>query len=628
MAIPSPDDRSSLQRARERLYAPGALPNSRQAFRSPQDHSLPHRFENDSQEGPLLRVGERRVRLAGIFFIGAFLFFMLAVAVAGYFLFIGGNTVSVDKISIDIQGPTTIAGGDTVPLSLTITNKNPVALNNATIEIDFPEGTRNADNVLEAYPRFVENLGQLESGATITRSVKAVLFAGSGATVTLLISLSYGASGSNAVFVKKLTYPITISSTPLSVSVETLTETVSGKQFPFTLTVRSNATVPLNNVVLVGAFPFGFTVASSSLPMNNSSFFLGTLAPGATRTITLTGSLTGQDKEQRVFHFTVGTAPAPGDTSLAVSYMTQDATLAITAPFIHTALTVNGNPLNNAVLAPGALQAIILSYGNTLSTNVTNAEVRVALSGAAIDYGSVRADRGFYDSGTRTIVFSADADPAFASLSPGASGVSSFTFTTLPTNSITASPLITFSVSVSGTRVGQTNVLESVANSSTYTARVATVVGLTASSLYSSGPIKNIGPIPPQTGQTTTYTVLWNVQNSSSAVAGGVVTATIPSYVTYTGSTAGTGSIRYDSTTRMVTWNVGDLAQRASAQGFFQVSLTPSTTQRGSTPSITGPASFSGHDRFAGVQVTASADPATTETKGDTGYVPANASVQ
>ncbi len=627
MALPPPDDTSSLQRARERLYTPGVLQYVRRAFRTTPDRSLPHRWENDPQ-GPLPRIGERHVHLAGIFFIGAFLFFLLALAIAGYFFYIGGNTVSVDKISISIQGPTTIAGGDTVPLSLTITNKNPVALNNATIEIEFPEGTRNADDVLTPYPRYTEDLDTIESGATVTRSIKAVIFAGAGATVTLPVSLSYGAVGSNAVFVKKLSYPLTISSTPLSVSVDTLAEAISGKQFQFTLIVRSNAMVPLNNVVLTGAFPFGFTVESSSLPMNNSSFLLGTLAPGATRTITLTGALTGQDKEQRVFQFTVGTAYSPGDTSLAITYMTQDATIVITAPFIRTELTVNGNPLDNAVLSSGTQQTVTLSYGNTLLTNVTNAMVRITVSGSAIDYESIQTSRGFYDSSTRTVIFNADTDPSFASLSPGASGIGTFTFVTLPASSIGASPTVTFAVSVSGTRVGQTNVLESVTNSLTHTARVATVVALTAVSLHSSGPIKNAGTIPPKTNQTTSYTVVWSVQNSSSAVAGGAVTATLPSYVTYSGVTAGTGSMSYNSTTRTVTWNVGDLAQRTSAQGFFQVSLTPSTTQRGSTPFITGPASFSGYDRFAGVQVTASAYPVTTETNGDPGYVSANGTVQ
>jgi len=560
--------------------------------------------------------------------MGAIVFFFAALSLAGFFFYFGGNTVSVDKIIIDIQGPTTIAGGDTVPLSLTITNKNPVAVDNAIIEIDFPSGTRDATDMLVAYPRYVENLGTLASGASITRSVKAVVFGGAGQNLTLPVSFSYGAAGSNAVFVKKYSYELAISTTPLGITVDTLTETVSGKPLTLTLTVRSNAVVPLSNVVLVGSFPFGFSPTSSSLPLNNSSFLLGTLAPGASKTVTLTGTLTGQNKEQRVFHFTVGTANTSNNQTLAVTYMTQDATVTIAAPFIETTLSLNGDSSGSTVLTPGSSQNVTISYTNTLATSVWNAGVTIALSGSAIDYDSIKTTSGFYNSANRTIVFSRDTDPALATLAPGASGLGAFTFSTLPTMSFASAPTANFTISVSGTRVGQTNVPEEVNSTVTKTFKVVTVVTLSASSLYTSGSISNSGPIPPRANQATTYTVLWSAQNKGSAVAGGTVSTILPSYVSYTGLTSGSGTFSYDDKSRTVSWNAGDLAQGANVQGAFQVSLIPSTSQKGSAPSLTNTATFSGYDRFAGVQVSATAVPVTTETKGDPGYVPGNSTVQ
>jgi len=558
----------------------------------------------------------------------AVVFFVVALSVAGYFFYFGGNAVSVDKITLDIQGPTTIAGGDTVPLSLTITNKNPVAIENATIEIDFPNGTRNADNLLQTYPHYIENIGTLESGATVTRSVKAVLFGGAGQSLSLPVSLSYGASGSNAVFVKKTAYAVTVSTTPLSVSVDTLTETVSNKPLTLTLTVRSNATVPLSNVVLVGAFPFGFLPTASSLPLNNSSFLIGTLAPGASKTITLTGTLTGQNNEQRVFRFTVGTADTSNNQTLAVTYMTQDATVTIAAPFIDTTLALNGDTSSNAVISPGTYQSVTVSYTNTLATNIGSATVAIGLSGSAIDYDSIRTTSGFYNSANRTIIFSKDTDPSLALLTPGASGIGAFTFSTVPAGMTASSPSVNFTISVSGTRVGQTNVPEEVSSTLTRTFKVATVIALSSSSRYALAPLATGGPIPPKAEQTTTYAIVWNVQNKGSTVAGGTVSATLPSYVSYTDITTGSGSFSYDDKSRTVSWSTGDLAQGASVQGAFQVSFAPSTSQRGSAPTLVGAASFSGYDRFAGVQVQATADPVTTETKEDQGYVSSNAIVQ
>lgn len=624
---PSEDDLGSLERARERLYGRTIDLHTRPTLTGADGRDLPHKWEED----PLRRAlhqGGRHVRLAGIFFIGALLFFLIALGVAGYVFYVGGNSVSVDKITIDIQGPTTIAGGDIVPLSLTITNKNAVAIENATIEIDFPNGTRSADDMLQDYPRYIESLGTLASGASVTRSVKAVVFGGAGQTLTLPVSISYGAIGSNAVFVKKSSYPLTVSTTPLSLSVDTLAETVSGQPFTLTLTVRSNTTVPLENVVIAGAFPFGFAVTSSSLPLNNSSFLLGALSPGDSSKVTLTGTLTGQDSEQHVFHFTVGTAKTAHDQTLAINYMTQDAAVTITAPFISTTLALNGDTSPNIVMTPGSRQNITLSYANTLSTNITNATIAIAISGTSVDYNSIQTASGFYRSADHTVVFSQDNDPTLATLAPGASGFGSLTFLTLPTNVLTPAPTIRFTISVSGTRVGQTNVPEHISASATKTAKVATSIVLSASSLHASGPLGTSGPVPPRAGQATTYTIVWNALDAGSAIAAGSVSATLPSYVSYTGLTTGAGTFSYDAGSHIVSWNIGDIAQGAKAQGAFQVSFTPSTSQKGDVPLLVGAASFSGYDRFAGVQISATADPVTTETKGDPGYVSSFGTVQ
>ena len=626
MPLSSEDDTGSLEKARKRLYEPGATLKTRVPLVASGERSLPHVWGEERTLPVVTNRGIRHVHVASVFFIATFIFFLIALAAAGYLFYFGGNSVSIDKVVIAIQGPTTISGGDTIPLSLTITNKNPVAIENATIEIDFPDGTRKADNVLSAYPRYIENLGTLASGAVVTRSVKAVVFGAAGQALLLPVSFSYSTAGSNASFVKNSSYTLAVSSTPLSVSVDTLTETVAGKPLTLTLTVRSNASVPLNNVVLAGTFPFGFSMVSSSVPSNNSNFFIGTMAPSTSKTVTLVGTLLGQNNEQRVFHFTVGTAKSASDQTLAVPYMTQDASVIITAPFIDTTLALNGDTSANVVVTPGSRQSVTFSYANTLPTSITNASVAITLSGSAVDYDSIQTTNGFYRSSDRTIVFSQDTDPSLATLAPGASGIGAFTFSTKAVGVL--SPTITFTISVSGTRVGQTNVPEQVQASLVKTAKVVTVIAFSASSLHSSGTLNNSGPIPPHANQSTTYTIVLNVRNEGSAVAGGVVSTTLPGYVSYTGLTNGSGLFSYNEVSHTVSWNTGDLAQGTSAQGVFQVSFTPSTSQKGTAPQLTGTASFSGYDRFAGVQVSATADPVTTETEGDPGYMSANATVQ
>lgn len=622
---PSQDDTSSLERARSRLYEPGvsAAPQ-RPSLSAIEERVLPHAWK----ETIVRQIPHRRMRFATVFFGGAFFFFLLSLSIAGYVFYSGSNSVSTEKIVMAIKGPTTIAGGDTLPLTLTITNTNPVAVTDAVVSIEFPVGTRDASDVTKPYQRYTENIGSLASGATVTRSLNVIVFGEAGKSLNLPASFSYRMSGSNSAYVKESTYVLGISSTPVDVSVVAPTETVSGKPLTFTLTVRSNTTVPLSNVVLAGTFPFGFSPSESSVPMSNSSFLLGTLAPGATKNITLTGTLTGQDSEERVFRFSIGTAKTAQDQTLAVTYLTQEAAVAIVAPFISASLAINGDASPNIVIPAGTRQSVSVSYANKLPTSIRNVNVAVAISGNGIDYSSIETTRGFYNSRDRTILFSQETDPLLANLSPGASGLGVFTFATVPAGSLTSSPSITFTTSVSGTRTGESNVPDEVQASVIKTVKVQTAAVVTAVASYSSGPIANTGPVPPVADQTTTYAVVWNVKNQGSAVAGGTVSAVLPSYVSYTGQTSGVGSFSYDATSRTVTWKVGDLSQGTTAQGVFQVSFTPSTSQKGKTPSLTGVVTFSGFDRFAGVPVKATASPATTETPGDPGYVLGSGSVQ
>ncbi|HUQ30088.1 MAG TPA: hypothetical protein VM103_01050 [Candidatus Paceibacterota bacterium] len=622
----SEDTRSALERARERLYSTQSTPVDvrDQELHAPQAPELPHVWET-SQEKPLIHT--RHVHLAAIFFGITLSFFVLAAGVAAYLLYFGGNTVSVNNVAISVQGPSTIAGGDTVPLQITITNRNPAPVTHATIDVTFPSGTRSFENVFQDYPRYAEDLGTIAPGQTVTRSLKAIIFGQEGEAVSIPVSFTFGTPNSSATFRKPSTHELTITSSPLSLTVAAPTETVSGQTFNVALSVRSNAQTSIGNVVLGAAFPFGFSILSSSVPLQNGSFSLGTLKPGDTRTITITGALSGTENGKRAFRFSIGTSKGADDPTIAITYLTQQTDIAINAPFISTSIAINGNKTESAVLTSGARSTVTISYTNTLATAITNAEVDVQVSGGAVDYSSIQGGRGFYRSSDHTVAFTSDNDSTLARLEPGATGIGTFTFSTL-SGSALRDPTVTFTVSVSGTRTGEANVPEVVTASKVVTVKVASAIGFTAQSLHSSGPFANTGPIPPVANVPTTYTILWSIQNAANATADAVVSTVLPSYITFTNVISPGADISYNSSTRTVTWRAGDLMANTVSQGAFQVSLAPSTSQKGSAPQLTGKASFSTYDRFAGIPLTLTADPVTTETKGDPGYVSANGRVQ
>lgn len=133
--------------------------------------------------------------------------------------------------------------------------------------------------------------------------------------------------------------------------------------------------------------------------------------------------------------------------------------------------------------------------------------------------------------------------------------------------------------------------------------------------------------MPPKPDQETTYTLTWSVKNPSNTVSAGKASATLPSYVRYLGSVTPSGeSVAYDERSRTVTWNLGEVKAgagfgAAAREVSFKVGITPSTSQVGSTPALTGRVIFSGDDRFTGSRVSAEGNPSTTSVVGgESGY--------
>ncbi len=269
---------------------------------------------------------KRGLSLSVLFLIIALGFFVLALAAGAYFLVFGGRSISTDHVTITVDGPTTIGSGDVVPLAITIQNQNPTAITGTALSIDFPDGARSADDATQALAHYTDTAGDIAPGASASRTVRASLFGSENQKITIPLRLEYHVAGSNAVFVKEAKYEVTITSSPLSVTAQSLSQVSAGQPITLTVTVRSNATAPVDNVAVLAQYPFGFSPTGASAS-DGPLFPVGTLAPGESKTLSITGSLKGEDGDERVFHFTVGTSPGPDASTLSLSYTTTDASV-------------------------------------------------------------------------------------------------------------------------------------------------------------------------------------------------------------------------------------------------------------------------------------------------------------
>lgn len=617
--MPDNEELSSLERVRQRLYDP------HQATTFEEPHLRERPIERSRGWEHLKTVQEEAEHMAGParFFIVALIFFVLTAGGAVFYLLYGGRSVSTNNVDITVQGPITISSGDTVPLLITIQNRNPVAMHASGITIEFPDGTKSPDDPNTPLTSYTEDLGDIDSGAKIERTVRATVFGSEGQHVSLPIKLEYHTDSSNSVFVKNKQYDFTVTTSPITLNVQSISQVSSGQSVTVTVDVKSNAQTPLDNVAVAAEYPFGFVPSSvSPQPANGTLFVLGTLAPGQDTKITITGVLSGENNDDRIFKFNAGTLASPTTSTLTTSFTSKEADIKLTQPFLSTTLSVNRDSGDSPVVDAGALAQVVLTWTNTLSTPITNAHITVKLSGDALDPSTVSAGSGFYNSSTNTIQFDSTTNPSLASLQPGDTGQGTFTFKPKASSVGLRNPVVTMLVSVAGSRLSERNVPETITSTDTRTVKVGTNLALSTHIVHTTGPFKNTGAWPPAVNQETTYTVMYSLANAGNSVAGAKVTVALPPYVRFTGLTSpNDGSITYNDTTRTVTWNAGDIASGGAIKtGAFQIAITPSVTQQNSNPLLISAQQVSGVDRFTQRTISSTQPGLSTYLTADPGY--------
>ena len=566
------------------------------------------------------------------FFFFSLGFAVLAVIIVAVTFFTGNNTVSNDNIAINVLGNSFTAGGTELPLQVEIVNKNSSELQLSDLFVSYDKGGDASGG--STHVNDLTSIGTIGGGKTIDRGLNVTLYGTEGSTQPIVLTLQYHLQGSNAVFTKTATFPVTISSSPVALTVDAPTTVTPNQEVTFTVKTKSNSQNTLSGMLLNVQYPTGFKF-EKAVPAPDSqtnTWKLGDLAPGAERDIAITGTLYGTDGQDQAFHIYTGAADASDGTKIGVTYNSLLQTISLVKPFITADLAINGSSADSTpVSSSGSIQGQV-SYSNNLTTPVTNATVVVSLSGNALDASSIIAQNGFYDSTKNTITWDSTTVPDLATLQPGDTGMLSFSFKAVPLvsgGSTLSSPSIQLSVSIKGKQSGGTSGLSDVNNIQTKTAVISSDLGFTSSVAHNTGPFTNTGSTPPKAGQPTTYTVTWNLTNSANMLSNAAATATLPSYVDWVGTIAPSGSpIAYDETTRTIRWTIGQVpvgtgitapAQKVS----FQLRLNPSTSQVGSVPSLTLSTAISALDTFTNQTLNLTRNGLTTAipSEGDSGAV-------
>jgi len=542
-------------------------------------------------------------------FIASFGFFVLSAGIASYFFVIGKNKVSCDKLAVEVTGPVSVSSGKELVLNVGILNQNPVPITATTLILEYPDGTRVAGDTATPLPRTRDDLGTLDPGEHVRAFAKSVMYGREQTERDIGMTVEFKVDGSNAAFRCAYPYHVVIATAPVSLAVDGLEEITSGQEITLTAKLTTNTEGVVPKVRLIAEYPFGFQFRSATPPPANGLdvWEIGDMAPGTERTVIVTGTVLSQSIEERAIKFRVGEKSDTNSEELASTLQTVEHPLFITKPFLALSLDVDGSTDPEVPLHLGEHVTSLLLWTNTLTYPIYDVEIEAQIPSDLIDPYSVVVPEGFFRSSDRTVLWTPQTDPELKVVEPGARGRLGLQFATkaLPKDSSVLTPAFDIAFTVHARRVSDdAPVQETLVAQSKRTLKFVSGLALSAWTGYSTGPFANYGPHPPRVHQETTYTLFWKITNTTNAVDQVQVQGELPVYVTWLDAVSPENErVTYDPSTRIVTWNVGEVppstgVQNPAREVALRVSLTPSISQLGEEPDLMQEPFVRGVDRF------------------------------
>jgi len=567
------------------------------------------------------------------FFIFSIIFFIIAMTYAAYMFFAGGNTVSNDNIEISVLGNSFTAGGEELPLQIEIINRNNSLLELADLVVEYPKGS--SGDLSKDTERLRDSLGTIPAGATKKNNMKVVLFGEQGSTRQIRIAVEYRVEGSNAIFVKEKIFEVTISSAPINLAIDAPIDVSPNQEITLNVKTTLNATKAASKILVKLDYPVGFQFISAkpAPSIGNNLWNIGDLSPGAERDISILGKMIDvSDGEEKTFHVYSGTQSDSDSTAIGVVFNSIAHTVLIKKAFIEAKLYINGvYQREYATDAKTPIQGQI-NWTNNLETKINDLKIVAKISGNALNNRTITSNDGFYDSLKSSIIWDKNSQNSFAEVDPGSSGTVQFSVSSLPLFSdlggILSTPVIDIEVSISGKQALEGNLISELKNSESKVIRIISDVGLASKALYYFGPFQNTGPIPPKVENETTYTISWSLSNTSNSISKTQIKSTFPQWVRFVGLVSPSAEdLIYDPVTKEIIWNVGTIGKgtgitESGREVFFQIALSPSFSQVGSSPVILNNAVLTGHDDFANVDIRVNKASLNTRLPNDTAFPP------
>jgi hypothetical protein len=532
---------------------------------------------------------------------------ILAIGLIGEGIILATKYFSRDaSIALSFSLPEEVLSADPFDLRIDYKNNSSNLLRDVTLVVELPEGVKSLADAAEG--SFVRReLGDLGTGSDSNQTLRLIAMGDANKVINFKATLQYDLPGFSSRFEKSIKKEISISGPALSFDLVLPQGVISNEEFMFQVEYANNTEHTISGVKLQAFYPLGFNYVNSSIPTTegNNIWALGDLPAKTTGKLSIAGNVIGQTGSFYDFG---------GQMSLTMNNQTislDKKTAGLTIQTSPLRMTLYVNNATDYVAHAGEDLEYRLDYQNNTQVALEEVIIKATLDSDMFDLSSVQSS-GYYDSGTRRVIFNAGNTEALRLVNRGDGGSVSFKVRLKENFSIKKLNDKNFVVKVqaqleSPSVAPNTNLLKTtgVTEIISKIAGKADLISLAYFRDANSG-IVNKGTLPLTVGKATNFTVHWKVINYSNDLSSVVIRSVLPQGVTWTGQVAGNygeSAPQYNERTGEVIWEIPKLPATTgialpAREAIFQIAVTPSLNQVGNYINLLGKTIFTSKDDF------------------------------
>ncbi len=500
------------------------------------------------------------------------------------------NTYSKEVLKLEILGSANVQAGEEIEYLVKFKNNGKVRLEKPELTFEYPDNAMPLviSSSTNQFARVIQNMDDIYPGEERIVSFEAQLFGKENDNLEAKAWLTYQPKNLKARYESRTSFISQIQFVPLTFEFDLPTKAEPGDDLEFSLNYFSNMHGILDNLRVKIFYPDGFRFFTGKpKPLGENEWKPAALSPADGGRITVKGNISGLEGEKKMFRAQIGIVK--DNTFIAL----KDASSGVemTQPSLYISQMINSS------------QSYMANIGDTLHYEIFFQNIGkkplekkfllLNLESDFFDLSTLRTFNGEVGRGDSSIIWDWKNVSDLRYLDPDEEGKVEFWIKVkdgLNGRKMTK-PVLVSKITAGGSQ----KVFETKINS---------VVGVVQKAYFQDTQFNSSGLT---TGPVSTFTLLWEMENSWNDLANVKVRAVLPENVRPTGRVSPVDAkFTFDSLSRQIVWNIGEIpafvnlgsTTSALASLWFQVEVDSSNASTTNSGILVNEAEISAQDVF------------------------------